>query len=98
MTSGELNYPATVLGMVADMQKTLGQVNQEMQTLGTNVSNLAGSSKSQAVGSYQEVHHSWNQLMSDHNRVLNDVAIKTRQGYDDMIAFDQQSAKQIQGH
>lgn len=96
MPGGELNYPAEVLTMVSDMQKTLGQVNQEMQTLGTNVNALAGSSKSQTVGSYSDVHRQWNQLMAEHNQVLGNVATKTRQGYDDMITFDRQAANQIQ--
>ena len=95
---GELNYPAEVLTMVADMQKTIGQANQEMQTLNTNVTTLAGSSKSQAVGGYKEVHDQWHKLMTDHNQVLSQVATKSRQGYDDMLAFDQQTAKQIQQH
>jgi WXG100 family type VII secretion target len=96
--SGELNYPPEVLTMVTDMQKTVAEANQQMQTLGTNVNSLAGSSSSQAVGSFNDVHRQWNQLMQEHNQVLGNVAGKARQGYDDMIAFDRQTASRIQGN
>jgi uncharacterized protein YukE len=97
MPASELNYPPEVPPMVADMRKVVDQVNSEMDVLAKSVGNLNGSSRSQAVGSLTEVHQQWTSVMSDHIRVLDDVAAKTRQGYDDMIAFDAYAAKQIQG-
>lgn len=98
MSGGELNYPAEVPGMVGDMQKTVVQVNQEMDTLGKNVQMVSGSSNSQAVSSFDRVHQQWQQLMAEHNRVLGDIAAKTGQGYDDMLAFDRQMASRMSGH
>lgn len=84
--------------MVADMQKIVAQANQEMQTLSTSVNSLNSASKSQTVGTFNDVHRQWNQLMQEHNRVLGDIAGKTQQGYDDMIAFDRQTANRLQQH
>lgn len=94
--SGELNYPPEVVTMVSDMQKTVAAAEQQMQTLSTSVTSLAGSSKSQAVGSFHDVHRQWSQVMQQHNQVLNQIAGKTQQGYEDMLAFDRQTAGQIQ--
>jgi uncharacterized protein YukE len=96
MPGGELNYPPEVPVMVSDMQKKVAEANAQMQTLATAVASLNDPSHSAAVASFNDVHHQWSKLMQEHNQVLNGIAGKTQQGYDDMLAYDRQAANQIQ--
>jgi uncharacterized protein YukE len=95
MASDEKIYPTVVLDMVADMRKIVDQVTEEMQVLSSNVRGLAGSSVSKAVDTFHEVQQQWNTLLDEHNRILTDVANETRQGYEDMIAFDKAAGFKI---
>lgn len=95
MTSGELNYRPEVVPMVKDMQKWVAEAERQMQVLATNVTSLATTSASKAVAGFTEMHQQWDKLMQEHNRVLNDIASTTLQGYEDMLAFDHQTAAQI---
>ncbi|HEX4221493.1 MAG TPA: WXG100 family type VII secretion target, partial [Pseudonocardiaceae bacterium] len=95
MPGGELNYPRVVLDMVEDMKTAVLTVKNEMDTLASNVKSLAGASVSQAVSTFHEVQTQWNTLLDEHNRTLTDIANMTRQGYEDMIAYDRAAGVSI---
>lgn len=90
-----LNYPPEIVDACVTMQRAATNLNQEMDQLRVQVSNLVGTSSGEAVRAFNDVQRLWEQTGLAHNQTLADVARAAGASYDEMTAFDSYLAQQL---
>lgn len=95
MAGDMLDYPPEIVDAVVTMQKAAQQLDTEMQDLKAIVDHLVGTSKSEAIGVFNDVQSIWQSSGLAHNTTLTGMAKAAGDSYHEITAFDSYLATQL---
>ena len=95
--STPLNYPPEIIDAMVTMQQAAQRLDQEMADLQRLVNGLVGESKSTAITAFNEVQDLWRRSGLAHNESLTGVAKAAGDSYNEITAFDDHLARQLNG-
>jgi uncharacterized protein YukE len=95
--STPLNYPPEIIDAMHTMQQAAERLDLEMADLQRLVNGLVSESKSVAIQAFNDVQELWNRSGLAHNASLTAVGKAAGDSYNEITAFDDYLAKQLQG-